>query len=669
MYLDSVSEAIAHFIGLFEVTREAARLHEAHDSFTHIPVAAPDMAAPEAVHVDIPANYSLEDYVPGVPYTPLAPELVGVAPGFGGVTAPIHHFTDGVGAPAHPVDLTVALPIGSASLSIAVSTPNQPDLPGSVILSAHQQVTLSDNDVVHVGSAGFDFQPLHDYGSMLGGLLHDARLDLPLGSGDPPGSNAAIKDAIISTADTADSLYHQIDGTGTPYYLTDAPALSGVTVDGTHPEDAPQLKDHLPDPLGGLQPSTTSSSHSAAMTDHGATGGGALTLESGANTLVNTASLANGNLTAPVVAILGNHFETNTIVQMNVWSDHDSISPSLTGSLHAQATEGFNLASFNHVDPTAGHAAIDPASAAYPQGWHVDTLSGDVVFLNWINQINFVSDNDIATYSSTGATTLLSTGANTAFNGLSFADLGHYYDLVIIGGSMLSASSIHQTNVLLDNDVVTTLNGFQTSGTASVSTGGNLLWNAAEITHVGAADRFQALPDSFRQAAADLAAGKTGMPSDMASDPVFAGYHGLHALYISGDVLQMQMINQTNVLGDADQVALLKDSLTDSLHAPDVTISTGSNTLVNQASITNLDTTGGVTYVGGQHYSDDVLLQAELVKPAAETLGGDPGHVAYEAIAFMDHQPAEPVHDGTSTIMQTHGNDLVAHDAMHTMLG
>ncbi|MGN6551488.1 MAG: hypothetical protein ACTHJ3_16570 [Pararhizobium sp.] len=668
MYLDSVSEAIAHFIGLFEVTREEARLREAHDSFTPTPVVTPDTPAHEAIKVDAPSDYSLDDYVPGVSYTPLAPELVAVVPSFSGLTAPHHLFGGGHGLVTHTVSLTVAVPAGSASLALAIP-PSPPDLPGSVILSAHQQVTLSDDDVVHVGGARFDFQPLHDYGGMLEGLVHDARLDLPLGAGDPPGSTAEIKDAILSTAGTADSLFHQVDGSGTPYYLADAPALSGVTVDGTQPADVPLLKDHLPDPPGGLEPAS-SSSHSLAMTDHGATGGGALTLEAGGNTLVNSASLANGNLTAPVVAILGDHFETNTIVQMNVWSDHDSVAPSLAASLHGPATEGFNIAAFNHTDAAAGQPAIDPAKADYPHGWHVDTLNGNVVFLDWINQVNFVSDNDISTYSSTGATTLLSTGANTAINGLSFADLGHYYDLIIVGGSMLSANAIHQTNVLLDNDFVTALNGFQTSGTASVSSGGNLLWNAAEITHVGGADRFQALPDSFRQAAADLAAGKTGMSAGLAGDPAFAGYHGLHALYISGDVLQLQMISQTNVLGDADQVALLKDSFANSMHAPDVTVSTGSNALVNQASITSLDTTGKVTYVGGEHYSDDILFQAELVKPAAETLGGsDPGHVAYEAIAFMDNHPVDPAHDGAGSTMPSHTSDLATHDAMHTMLG
>jgi hypothetical protein len=669
MYLDRITDAIAHFIGLFEMTAEQARLRDAYNKFVPPPERPVDEPAIPSVTVGFHSPYTLADYTPDVAYTPVPPTIETIVPHAGGKVDALPMPDMAQRAVDHAAQPLV-LNISAGSALLAVTAAPEPDLPGSIILSTHQQTQLLDDDYVNIGNSGLVFQPLRDYGDALDSLVHDARLDTPFGHGDPPDSVAAIKSAILSTAEIPDSLHTQFEDSGTPYYLTDAPILNGTTVDGESWSGLPQLKDYLP-PAGDPEAAPSSTDLTTTIR-HGANEAGSLTLDAGGNTLVNTAALANGGLTAPTFAILGDHFETNAIVQINAWSDHDLIGSSLCGvSRPDSQTQGWNAAAFTRIDPAAGQvaAAAGPGQpVAFPTHWQVDTIDGDMVFMSWISQFNFVSDNDIAVYSSTGASTFVTAGGNTALNQLSFADLGHAYDLIIIGGSYFEANFIQQSNVLLDDDLVAGVGGFQTSGAAGASTGGNILWNAASITNIGAGDRFDALPDYLREACSNLAAGNTDMPS-FGGDAAFAGYPGLHVLYISGDVLELQMVNQTNVLGDADQVALVRNDFAEGWHGPSASVSTGSNVLVNQASITDLDTTGKVTYVGGDHYSDEILFQAELVKPASETLGHQDGDsIAYEAIAFMgDHTP-DPIQPEIQPAATHHSDDAVSHDVMHTML-
>ena len=120
-----------------------------------------------------------------------------------------------------------------------------------------------------------------------------------------------------------------------------------------------------------------------------------------------------------------------------------------------------------------------------------------MIFLNWVEQLNFMTDNDIHILSSTGVKTIVTTGENTEFNDMSFNELGFHFDLIIVGGSIYDGNIIQQTNILLDDDLIGAVSGFSTSGTATMNVGGNLLWNQAMIINVGGADRFESLPDGY----------------------------------------------------------------------------------------------------------------------------------------------------------------------------
>ncbi|TJW70278.1 MAG: type I secretion protein, partial [Mesorhizobium sp.] len=74
--MDKITEAISHFVGLFEITLEQARLRKAYDEFKAaqaVEEETPELAS-QTVNVD--AGYDLEDFVPSIEYSPVAPKLV-----------------------------------------------------------------------------------------------------------------------------------------------------------------------------------------------------------------------------------------------------------------------------------------------------------------------------------------------------------------------------------------------------------------------------------------------------------------------------------------------------------------------------------------------------------------------------------------------------------------
>jgi hypothetical protein len=273
-----------------------------------------------------------------------------------------------------------------------------------------------------------------------------------------------------------------------------------------------------------------------------------------------------------------------------------------------------------------------------------------------------MSDNDVAILSASGNKTSVITGDNTSVNDSFVTELGRNYDLVIVGGSVYDANIIKQMNVLLDDDLVGAVKGFETTGEGSLSTHGNLLWNQASILNVGGADRFEMLPQSYVEAAEHLKNGNKHASSDVLDDHAFAGLAGLRVLYISGDLINLQYISQTNILGDSDQVALAMDALAPHPEAH-WTVSTGTNTLVNFASIVDVDAVGK-TYVGGDQYSDEILVQANLISTEPDLGGQNPDALVNEAVAFLDDDMLRPGH-AHNQHPGDHPHHVPAADAVH----
>ncbi|UIY29015.1 hypothetical protein LZK73_20665 [Neorhizobium galegae] len=64
------------------------------------------------------------------------------------------------------------------------------------------------------------------------------------------------------------------------------------------------------------------------------------------------------------------------------------------------------------------------------------------------------------------------------------------------------------------------------------------------------------------------------------------------------------------------------------------------NALINNAVIADLDSLG-ITYVGGEQYSQETLFQSGLISSSPEWAAHDPDALVNEAVAFLDDSMLE----------------------------
>jgi hypothetical protein len=656
---DKITEEIAHFIGVFHVSVEDARFREAYQQFSFNP--APSGLEPLAVigpHFTAP--YELLGYDPGFDYR--SPR-----------TEPWHAYARPVKFhdTHHPNNIA-----GKISGSTGYDWPRYeaarlhwtvkytpPDLepPGSVANYIHQIITLSDDDYFSVGGHNLAFLPDAIDNSRLLATAQAAVSLSPLGDLQQPGSGdeiiTLIKASIVQI-ETAQPVSNQ----AVQVFLTEE-TIEGVYVNGQLVTEAPRLEDYHS--FGGEQSAAAARSNTWTMDTGTVAIKASVELLSGGNTLVNEALLKNFWTGGTVTAIVGDHVELNVIVQTNAVWDTDAISSSIGLPMHADANTLFNVATFERLDvsnhPDASSSSLDH----YPKYWSVTEVKGDLMVVNWLEQFTFMSDNDIGVLSSSGVTTSVVAGNNIGVNHVSIYELGFAYDLIIVGGSVYDANYILQTNVLFDNDVIGAAEGFHTAGKGEISSSANLLWNQAHITNLGNPDRFSELPQHYLDTANGLAGGGTDIPDDVRSDDAFAGLQGLSVLYIQGDLLNLQYIRQTNILGDNDQIALAKAAVATNFNA-EWSVSTGSNTLVNSAAIADLDSLGK-TYVGGGQYSLETLYHAEMISQHPEFGGPHPDALVNEAVLFLD----DSMLDATDTAHTPYAaeHDMNPDDGVNSVLG
>lgn len=639
MVMDKITEAIAHFIGLFEIAVEEGRLRKDYTEFVAVKAGAGEHPELPDLDAQTKAPFEFVEMDPGLRYQPADPHLVEIAARWQGVyPAPQ--------VPAGPVRfLSPEGRLPEMDLPSLASTRFSVELdpPHSVVARMNQKIALHDNDYVSVGDHGLIFTPVTDHAPQIAALVADSAELSPFGVMQQPGSADSIDDFVTQAASDLKTFAQQHaedDG----MFIVDQDVITGIYVNGKMVDERPDLNDHLPrqsedETAGEPDPAKQQISGSGELRIDAS-----VDLEAGGNTMVNTVTSSSNWLAGTVTAIVGDHIELNAIIQINAWSDNDLVGSSLNGwSFDPESlTESFNIAMFQRIDPTESDGKDAQPIGGFPENWAVTQIDGDMIFMNWIEQFSFVMDNDIHVLSSSGVMTTVTTGGNTALNSVSFQELGYYYDLIIVGGSVYDVNIIQQMNVLFDDDIVGAVSGFQTTGEANFSTSGNLLWNSASITNVGGADRFDTLPEHYRQAAENLAAGNQDLPGQVLQDDAFANLGGLRVLYVTGDVIDVQYVKQTNVLGDADQVALAMERVGEGHPEADWTIATGSNALVNMASIIDVDS-GGKTYVGGDKYSDEMLIQAELVSSDPDLGGRDPDVLISEAVAFLDDDAPDAI--------------------------
>ena len=637
MTLDKVTEFVAHFIGIFETAEDGARMRELAEGFD-------GTAPPESTFESLPTI----EYLLRAPY-----EHEGTQDGLSG------YYSRANAAPSVPVGGNVTPPVtpdallGSITYFYPAALPsskggllsNEQTVilsgipPGSKVVMGDQFNVLVDHDFL-VGAGTMDFVTPDYFDAQLGALT-GAAFGLTQDLIDNPLTIIASADGFGQTLAMQYAELEQNAPDAANVTVVSGSAAIGVTVNGAVADTMPLLDELMPvyfqagavdEDITAQAPSGVGGSAAAAAAVFDVDDGHSVV--AGGNLAINEAIVAFSAVDAPVIAVMGDAISVVSISQVNVIQNYDS------GALTSPSDVAINAATIAMATSLIADETADEPSQDFPEGWAVTRVEADLTTMNWVHQYNFISDHDRAEVTFSGEDSFIGLGANTVLNQTTLLEFGAAYDLIIVGGQMIDMALISQTNVLLDNDVVT----YDGAWPVILSGDDNLAFNAATIDTVGI-DSYTGLSDDFAQAGQDLASGALTISGEIAQSDYFAGIPFLNVLYIAGDLITVTAIAQTNILGDADQVAVALENLVDGAEGP-MTVTAGSNAVVNIASIMEygMDST---IMVGGEVYDDALLYQAELIETDAAPLGVAATPLANEAVAFLADDMAEdaPISD------------------------
>jgi hypothetical protein len=659
MPLDRISEEIAHFIGLFHLHIEENRLRLEYEAFSlkRDEVEPEPGQLPELV---VAAPYSLKGFDPGLVYQ--------AAPA---TTAPDYNLPDTPPADAPPspaqlpqpervapeVEIDQAWPWTSWQFTLPPFVP----LPNAILVSIRQTSELWDNDLLLVtGETEFvdpealiaEFLQLIDLARDLGALgpegaaidtvpQVETALALAARIAAVAPDEGAAEVQLLLRGEAAQGNYvngEQVEpavaGQGDADGAGDS--ASGEKNDAEDPEILPDFVDLLPahlaekhaereaeaeaekDALAIPPDGTTDAPESKYSIDPGHK------VVTGANIATNETAIVQAWVDAPVIAVAGDAIRLDVVSQVNVMVGA-AASFGGTAALPSQMLNAVSVEYESAVDPEDPPPPASPG--VFPEDWTVVSVAADVFAVNWVKQYIFATDFDRAEIAISAAATYIGTGENAIGNGVRLVELGFNYDLIMVGGSMITMNVIDQFNVLLDVDVV----GGAPASPVGLQSGDNLQYNRAELKQTGR-DEMTALQDNFRTALQEMAEGTKTLAREVAQDARFEGKAALRVLQIEGDLIKANIIEQHNFLGDSDQVQLMLD---DFLAAGQpVQLVTGSNAQLNAARIHDIGLDSEVM-VGGEAYSDALIYQAQLLDPDAPPTGVGLMPLASEAVAFL----------------------------------
>ncbi len=742
--MDATTESIAHFIGLFEIKIDEFRLRQDYLEF-RLKEVTPDPDRPiEVIGVRLQAPHQLQPYDPGLAYDPVplpAPPADLPHLSWGGEPA----VPDVPGQP--PLDLPdtdVPLPAAS-SFIMGVPVP----IPASILSATIQIARLSDDDVFQAADTALFTNPtiLHD---ALASAAHAAEAlqgfvtsSLPL-AGDwmsfASTVLAQIQEAEAPSCSAAEIWTFRGTETGgihvnglvveeapvwseiLPLYLRDdAPeaetedghAVSGGT--GASASDGETVMTRIDGDLDA--PASRNVEHdfsrdfagrdeSPSAIDPG------LELVAGANSAINEIAVASQWIDAPVIVVSGDVARFDAISQVNVLVEHDTVN----GEARQQDSVSLNAV---EITTTSSHDGDEASGSGRPEAWSVVRVEADVIQVNWVKQFTFATDFDRADMVVSGHATYLGLGANEIVNAAALTEIGFGYDLIFVGGNMVDATVISQTNTLFDSDSIVTGAGlFDTEALSNTPTASgakpvidaqfesaegapdtapasegidetlapadpampaeapsaqpplsladNLLLNQVTLTTTGI-DSFAQMAENFAAAAEDLANGAETLAREVAQDAMFAGQEALRALQIDGDLIRINLFEQTNIVGDADQIRLEMEELQQTL-GDQIQLIAGSNALMNIASITEHGVDSKIM-AAGQVYDDALIHQAELIDTEAMPSGVTLAGLSSEAIAAFVSDSMLDVDHIIAEVVPTANFDASSHvDVMQSVL-
>lgn len=489
-------------------------------------------------------------------------------------------------------------------------------------LRATQINTLHDDDIV-TGPDGKDSPWPHHQTVNLLDLVHTAEAHVPEAYAGATATPASIVVALQALGDHSPA-------------TVPAPLQTGITVDGVGLAAGAALPKGPAD-LVPESPSDTSANMAV--------------IHAGDNLATNFAGIVDTQGAIGTLVVLGDSYRSDVIVQTNVLVDQSVIAgTSDTAVVQVSGNEANNVAEFIQT------LARNPYEIGYFGGlqWNVDRVTGDYYNVKLVTQTNEMRDNDLVQHTATDHYKMVETGANEQINELTVAQSGAQYDLTIVTGSHYSANWIFQTNVLLNSDYVQVNEGPGGAGTETVSTGASWLTNSATIADYSGGS--SALSSDMRSLASDLQRGEQTLDIDKGFVVPGDGSMKLNVLFITGNYYDFNVLTQTNIVSDSD---IVQQTLG---NGESGYVSTGGNSLSNEALLVTLGPLGG-QHVGGQQYSESVLVQTNIITQSVDMLSGksslvlnDPAKLAPEVAALVQHgavatMPVE--HSTTPTPMET----------------
>ena len=160
----------------------------------------------------------------------------------------------------------------------------------------------------------------------------------------------------------------------------------------------------------------------------------------------------------------------------------------------------------------------------------------------------------------------------------------------------------------------------------------------------------------MRSLASDLQRGEQTLDIDKGFVVPGDGSMKLNVLFITGHYYDFNILTQTNIVSDSDVVQQTLGN------GESGYVSTGGNSLSNEALLVTLGPLGG-QHVGGQQYSESVLVQTNIITQSVDMLSSksslvlnDPAKLAPEVAALVQHGAvsAMPVeHSTTPMPMET----------------
>ncbi len=651
--LDDKTEIIAHFIGVFELNTEAARLKLQYKEFAERLAENPQLGELFNITINVTSGYGLGGFMPdlkwplsfvNVPvsnFSVLIPTALGFAPA--GVPVLFNEdFFNGFAQPGSVAQQIFTIPLPSSMATVTVQANFMEDM---------DQITTYEGNAEFIDAAA--------YNAGVDALAEIGQTLQPLRTPEVATSENAIKQSGLSVSEQINTLSDEgVEPAveGAEIYVAFDEEISEFTINGESGEELPEIGDvshrfateeeeeEAEENTGEAQ------SASGEILDETSLEEDAHEVLAGNNVLLNEANLVTNWLDAPVISVMGKVVVADAISQVNVFSDVDMIN----GMAHHSGecgTETYNAAHFEYTSsqPEQEEGEVKEQGEG-PQNVVVVTLEGNLINYNYVQQFNFANDGDQLSISFSAHDTMIQTGNNTLVNATSILGLGFHYDLIMVDGDLIDVSYLSQTNVLFDSDMVHYSGEFG----GDLTTSDNLLFNWGKINNYGI-DKHESMNEAYGKASNAFANGDHDL-SSVKGDDAFANTDLLRVLHIKGSILDVQIVDQINVLGDGDQIEFAASTL-QSADGANVSITTGQNELMNFGSITDagIDST---IYTNEGAYTDAFLYQADFVTDedplalaASDTLTGEA--FLFLADGLLDQEQAEETGMGVEAPAET----------------